>query len=192
MEQKNKFILSVFIRLALIISCLLVCVVLMLGVSLARYETVIGPADIVFQPEDAQTLEICCSGWEDAESGKQLAFTVKNTVTESKSTKFRLCLLTSAGLTEENRSVTLNVEGKSYTAVKSEIHEGSSLRNSFGEGFLYSFYSADGSQELLWEFNSSGSEENSESQQMLLLVSNNTGSVLEDYGELLRLIAFPA
>ena len=168
-RQHNK---SNSVMTGLLVMCLSACLVLMVGVSYARYQQDFEPVDYLFAADEGTELllgGVVTQSWLDAgnwpknpswqagETDAKLQFSVSNgrgvSAYARQDQAYTLQLL--AGLTIERAeqiTVQLSYEKDGQTVqlhgVAEEIPDGSMLQSRFGDGWIYRFCDENGKEQV--------------------------------------------
>lgn len=191
MIKNNKFLYAA-LRSMIIITSFLICAVLIVGITLSRYETTIKKS-VNFRSEEMGMLDIKSDkGWTVADGTLSMDFEVTNSACSPDGVEFVLYLAASPASEAESASVILIIGETEYTAVSEEIDPESSLYRAFGYGYVYRFYSSSEEKlQQMFELNKK-SEENEEiltSEKMTVKISGKTGDKEIDSVGLIKLYA---
>ena len=145
----------------LVAGCLLAAV----GISFARYRTDMY-SSILLRPDQAAQVYLGYvendtfynrqTGWTDTGEMLQLSFAVGNGADSgayaNADQSFRLCLVASLGAwqAESDATISLTVDGQTYSATARRIAEGSALHTQFGDGWEFRFLD-DSGKEPRWD-----------------------------------------
>lgn len=131
----------------------LVLMVVYAGVAYARYqETLVFDQGFVAKPLEQVAFGSC--QWQVNDRESVLEFTMSEDLEDCK-----IYIAVSQGVSNpEALEISLSRPGETgdniYVAIPEPIDKGTSLCNTFGEGYVFRFYDVETGDEIEWEFNS--------------------------------------
>lgn len=159
----NTKVKNIPVRLLITVAILLILIAFIIGAqcSLGRYTSSFG-GKLSFSPNAKGNFQFMYDEWiPNQENGAQiLSFRVTNGGGESDSTQSHDGVRIRLYVPDTNvalPTLLLNQNGEKYTALISEIPEGTAVYRSYGAGQICCFYGADG-EELIFDIPTSATE----------------------------------
>ncbi len=148
MKQGNKIFLCICGSAA---ACLLLCCVLLVGRAQAHFESK-KDFQVSVSPQELYNIYVQPISSRSSVDWQNKVFVLRNyqkgdTAADKPAMTAKVAVLATVGLENSDKlKITLKKDGQSYTGVAEQVREGTELYRTFGPGWRYSFYNAQGEE----------------------------------------------